>query len=97
MLRPNSRTEQCFNVVHMRSIAQGIKDYHDTLLRMAQVLRPDGVLLLTCASYSFFDEHRRPLASANEGEAGWTASQTLFSAVYDMARCVHIQTQPLSL
>ncbi len=72
----------------MRSVAQGIKDYRDTLLRVAQVLRPDGVLLLACASYSFFDEHRRPFASTKEGEAGWTASQTLFSAVYDMARCV---------
>ncbi|KAG8951249.1 hypothetical protein FRC04_006488 [Tulasnella sp. 424] len=79
-----SHYADCFNVVHMRNIAQGIRNYKDTIHRVAQTMRSGGVLLLSAGSYSFFDERREPLPLVEEGQPGWSACQTLINKVHEL-------------
>ncbi|KIO26804.1 hypothetical protein M407DRAFT_243608, partial [Tulasnella calospora MUT 4182] len=81
-----SHYADCFNVVHMRSVAQGIRNYKDTIHRVAQTMRSGGVLLLSSGAYSFFDENRQPLPVVGEGQPGWTACQALLTKVYELGR-----------
>lgn len=81
-----SHYADCFNVVHMRSVSQGIRSYQDTIHRVAQTLRTGGVLLLCSPAYNFFDENRQPLPIVEEGQPGWTACRALIDRVYELCK-----------
>ncbi|KAG8902183.1 hypothetical protein FRB99_004789 [Tulasnella sp. 403] len=66
---------EMFDVVHMRMIIYGTKDYEKLLRNTAQVLKPGGVLLLMGPNLQFMSDKLIPLPKVEEGQPGWTATQ----------------------
>ncbi|KAG8956777.1 hypothetical protein FRC04_000255 [Tulasnella sp. 424] len=74
------RYATAFDVVHMRSVASGIKDYKGTLHNVAQTLRPQGVILLVSPGAGIYSEKKQSLESQEEGKPVWSAMQALNQA-----------------
>lgn len=60
--------------------------FKDTIYRVAQTLRADGVILLVSGDTRFYREDLSPLPDVKEGEPGWTAIQALLTARKVVAR-----------
>ncbi|KAG8956778.1 hypothetical protein FRC04_000256 [Tulasnella sp. 424] len=74
------RYATAFDVVHMRSVASGIKDFKGALHNVAQTLRPQGVILLVSPAPSIYSEKKESLENQEEGKPVWSAMQALNDA-----------------
>ncbi|KAG9051433.1 hypothetical protein FS837_006609 [Tulasnella sp. UAMH 9824] len=74
------RYAEAFNVVHMRSIASGIKDFKALLRNVAQTLRPEGVILLVSPTHRVYSETKESLEYHDEATPGWSAMAALNEA-----------------
>ncbi|KAG8959155.1 hypothetical protein FRC03_008393, partial [Tulasnella sp. 419] len=76
---PLSKYHQAFDVCHINNMGKGIKDHEDLLNRIPEILRPNGVLLLTAGYSTFETEDKQPVQDdVNEGEPGWSASLAIW-------------------
>ncbi|KAG8893893.1 hypothetical protein FRC00_009867 [Tulasnella sp. 408] len=71
---------QAFDVVHMRSISSGIKDFKALLRNVAQTLRPQGVILLVSPTVRIYSETKESLEYHDEATPGWSAMAALNAA-----------------
>ncbi|KAG8898558.1 hypothetical protein FRC01_010860, partial [Tulasnella sp. 417] len=69
-----------FDVVHMRSVASGIKDFKALLHNVARTLRSQGVILLVSPTTRFYSETKELLQDQVEGMPGWSA-MAAFNAI----------------
>ncbi|KAG8893892.1 hypothetical protein FRC00_009866 [Tulasnella sp. 408] len=74
------RYSEAFDVVHMRSIASGIKDFKALLRNVAQTLRPQGVILLVSPTHRVYSETKETLEYHDETTPGWSAMAALNAA-----------------
>ncbi|KAG8904779.1 hypothetical protein FRB99_001211 [Tulasnella sp. 403] len=74
-----SHYTKAFNLVHMRSVTMGIRNFRETIHNVAQTLRPDGVLILVSGGGQCWTEHKQAFPVVNEGQPGWSATQAVFS------------------
>ncbi|KAG8922146.1 hypothetical protein FRC02_012114 [Tulasnella sp. 418] len=80
---PFEEYRKSFNVCHMRSIDQGIHDYEDLLYRVQDILKTDGVLLLSSGDIQLYTEDFQPMSfDTKEGEPGWCATQAILRQVW---------------
>lgn len=56
-----------YDVVHMRSAAQGCKYFRNFLQQLSDILRPGGVLIIVEGDLTLRDAQKRPI-TAQEGE-----------------------------
>lgn len=62
-----------FNVVHMRTVLQGIKDYQALFYQAARMLRPGGVFLIVDGTWAAFDVNKNRIQAENpEKPVRWT-------------------------
>ncbi|KAG8907422.1 hypothetical protein FRC01_007691, partial [Tulasnella sp. 417] len=78
------RYAEAFDVVHMRSVATGIKDFKALLHNVAQTLRSQGVILLVSPILRFYSETKELLQDQVEGMPGWSA-MAAFHAISSQA------------
>ncbi|KAG8875872.1 hypothetical protein FRB97_004667 [Tulasnella sp. 331] len=74
--------KNCFDVVHARSIDQGIHNYNGFIYEVAQTIRPHGILMLCLGSPQFYTEDRVPLPVTEPGQEGFTWLQALLYRAY---------------
>ncbi|KAG8869617.1 hypothetical protein FRB98_002328, partial [Tulasnella sp. 332] len=74
--------KDCFDVVHARSIDQGINDFNGLLYEVAQTIRPHGILILCVGDPQFVTEDLVPFPVTKPGEEGFTWLQKLLYHVY---------------
>ncbi|KAG8920560.1 hypothetical protein FRC00_009837, partial [Tulasnella sp. 408] len=74
------RYAEAFDVVHMRSIASGIKDFKALLRNVAQTLRSQGVILLVSPTHRVYSEMKQTLEYHDETTPGWSAMAALNAA-----------------
>ncbi|KAG8875873.1 hypothetical protein FRB97_004668 [Tulasnella sp. 331] len=74
--------KDCFDVVHARSIDQGINDFNGFLYEVAQTIRPHGILILCLGDPQFVTEDLVPFPVTEPGEEGFTWLQKLLYHVY---------------
>ncbi|KAG9003304.1 hypothetical protein FRB90_011205 [Tulasnella sp. 427] len=76
-----------YDIVHIRALENGIRSYKDVLDNVAEVLCPEGLLLLASVGMCAYDEQEQLLSStpAANGEQP-SALACLFSALRDMFR-----------
>ncbi|KAG8907423.1 hypothetical protein FRC01_007692 [Tulasnella sp. 417] len=72
---------EAFDVVHMRCVTSGIKDFKGLLHNVAQTLRPQGVILLVSPHSKVYSETKENLNEKDEGTPGWCAVAALANAV----------------
>ncbi|KAG9027522.1 hypothetical protein FS837_004247, partial [Tulasnella sp. UAMH 9824] len=61
-----------FNVVHIRLMLQGVKDYHKLFDQIHRMLRPGGVLLVLEAAFAVFDVNRELIRAETPYDPGFT-------------------------
>ncbi|KAG8927375.1 hypothetical protein FRC01_007571 [Tulasnella sp. 417] len=64
-------TAESFDLVHVRSVLQGIKDFHSFFRNVWRMLRPGGILLVMDLRLSTWDEERRELEYKEQGQPGF--------------------------
>ncbi|KAG8956776.1 hypothetical protein FRC04_000254 [Tulasnella sp. 424] len=74
------RYAKAFDVVHMRSMTSGIRDFKGALYNVAQTLRLQGVILLVSPSALIYSEKKESLDNQEEGKPGWSAMRALNDA-----------------
>ncbi|KAG9045426.1 hypothetical protein FS837_006307 [Tulasnella sp. UAMH 9824] len=67
-----------FDVIHMRSVAVGIRDQVRLIRDVARVLKPGGVFLWAGGNMQLYNENYEPLPIVEEGQEGWCAMQAIF-------------------
>ncbi|KAG8953842.1 hypothetical protein FRC04_001472 [Tulasnella sp. 424] len=76
------------DVVHIRGLSVGIKDYYNLLKEAYAILRPAGVLLTVDCDLLAYDENRQPLTSVNEDEPGFLwMNRLLVNAYQGLIKC----------
>ncbi|KAG9051432.1 hypothetical protein FS837_006608 [Tulasnella sp. UAMH 9824] len=73
------RYADAFDVVHMRCVASGIKDFKAVLRNVAQTLRSQGAILLV-APAQICSETKKTLEYHDEATPGWSAMAALNAA-----------------
>jgi len=70
---PMTLYNECFDVVHARSVASGINDYREFIAKVAAMLRPGGVGLFIENDWWLYDENRVPVtfAELDDSTASW--------------------------
>ncbi|KAG8953821.1 hypothetical protein FRC04_001451 [Tulasnella sp. 424] len=61
-----------FNVVHVRTVLQGIKDYQALFYQAARMLRPGGVFLIVDGTWAAFDVNKNRIQAENTEKPGFT-------------------------
>ncbi|GBE82130.1 S-adenosyl-L-methionine-dependent methyltransferase [Sparassis latifolia] len=77
-----SHYRNSFDVVHVRSVSAGIRDFPALLRELEQVLRPEGVLLLGDGDMQLYDEDQRPISLSEPGTPGFSWTNKVFFAAY---------------
>ncbi|KAG8895383.1 hypothetical protein FRC00_007551 [Tulasnella sp. 408] len=76
-----------FNIVHIRLMLQGVKDYHELFRQCHRILRPGGVLLVLEAAFAAFDANKdRIRAEKPEDPHGGRSNQTIERQAGDLMR-----------
>ncbi|KIO15909.1 hypothetical protein M407DRAFT_34470 [Tulasnella calospora MUT 4182] len=65
-------TAESFDLIHARSMMQGIKDFSSFFQSLWRMLRPGGVLLTVDGAYTSWDEERRQIEYKEEGQPGFS-------------------------
>lgn len=76
-----SRYAGAFDVVHMRSVSTGIKDFKAVLHNVAQTLRSQGVILLVSPTAWVYSETKESLHDRDQDKPGWSAMAALNEAI----------------
>ncbi|KAG9034905.1 hypothetical protein FS837_002103, partial [Tulasnella sp. UAMH 9824] len=61
-----------FNVVHIRLMLQGAKDYHGLFRQVHRMLRPGGVLLVVEGPFAMFDANKDRIQAETPDDPGFT-------------------------
>ncbi|KAG8932997.1 hypothetical protein FRC01_011397 [Tulasnella sp. 417] len=64
-------TAESFDLVHVRSVLQGIKDFDSFFRNVWRMLRPGGILLVMDLRLSTWDEEGRELEYKEQGQPGF--------------------------
>jgi len=75
-----------FDIIHGRLITSGIKDYQNLIVQIAQILRPDGLMLLSECDIQSYDEEKRLLLPYPVGHPQHTALAAFQKLIRDSVR-----------
>ncbi|KIO32958.1 hypothetical protein M407DRAFT_18114, partial [Tulasnella calospora MUT 4182] len=70
------------DVVHIRCVSIGIKDYRSLLGQVYNVLRPGGVLLTVDCDMLAYGENQEPITAMSEGESGFSWMNLLLATAF---------------
>ncbi|KAG8916625.1 hypothetical protein FRC00_014598, partial [Tulasnella sp. 408] len=70
-----------FNIIHIRLMLQGVKDYHELFRQCHRILRPGGMLLVLEAAFATFDANKDRIRAEKPEDPGFTWFNRLLSTV----------------
>ncbi|KAG8933551.1 hypothetical protein FRC00_013072 [Tulasnella sp. 408] len=70
-----------FNIVHIRLMLQGVKDYDGLFRQVHRMLRPGGVLLVLETSFAIHDANKAPIRAEKPEDPGFTWFNRLVSTM----------------
>ncbi|KAG8953815.1 hypothetical protein FRC04_001445 [Tulasnella sp. 424] len=76
-------SDKSFNVVHMRMMLQGIKDYATLFNQVSRILRPGGVLVVIEAVWTSFDANMVRIQAEKPTDPGFTWLYRIMSTIND--------------
>ncbi|KIO32929.1 hypothetical protein M407DRAFT_90682 [Tulasnella calospora MUT 4182] len=80
---------ESFNLIHVRSVVQGVKDLHSLFQNVWRMLRPGGVFLAMDGRLTTWDEERQEILYKEEGQPGFSWFRKM---IYHMLEVTKVST-----
>ncbi|KAG9043039.1 hypothetical protein FS837_010109 [Tulasnella sp. UAMH 9824] len=73
-----------FNIVHIRLMLQGVKDYHELFRQVHRILRPGGIMLVLEAAFATFDVNKERIRAEKPQDPSRNPSFAGVEKVHDL-------------